>query len=63
LLIVDELLDNGLDEFGIKAAISILEDVAEDARVYVVSHNPTVKENIQEVIEIKADENGFTTMK
>ena len=63
LLIVDELLDRGLDEFGIKAAISILEGFAEDAKVYVISHNPVVKENIQETLEIKKDENGFAVIK
>ena len=63
LLIVDELLDNGLDEIGIKAAISILEGFAQDAKVFVVSHNPVVKDNIENVIEIKRDENGFSYIK
>lgn len=60
LLIVDELLDNGLDRFGIKAAISVLDSFAEDAKVFVVSHNQEVKDNIDTVIEIKKDENGFS---
>ena len=60
LLVVDELLDNGLDEYGIKSAISVLDSFAQDAKVYVVSHNPVVKENINNVIEIKKDENGFS---
>lgn len=63
LLIVDELLDNGLDEFGIKASISILEGFAEDSKVFVISHNPVVKDNITDVIEVKADENGFSHFK
>ena len=63
LLIVDELLDRGLDEIGIKSAISVLESFAEDSKVYVISHNPIVKENINEVIEIKTDENGFSYVK
>lgn len=63
LLIVDELLDNGLDEFGIKASISILESFAEDSKVFVISHNPVVKDNITDVIEVKADENGFSHFK
>lgn len=60
LLIVDELLDNGLDEYGVKAAISILENFAQQSKIFVVSHNPVVKDNIDEVIEIKRDENGFS---
>jgi DNA repair exonuclease SbcCD ATPase subunit len=60
LLIVDELVDRGMDEFGIKSAISILESFAEDSKVYIISHNPTVKENINDVIEVKTDENGFS---
>lgn len=60
LLVVDELLDNGLDEFGIKSAISVLDSFAEDAKVFVVSHNPVVKENIDNLIEVKTDENGFS---
>lgn len=63
LLIVDELLDRGLDEFGIKASISILEGFAEESKVFVISHNPVVKDNITEVIDIKADENGFSYIK
>lgn len=60
LLVVDELLDRGLDEYGIKSAISILETFAEDTKVFVISHNPVVKENINDVIEIRRDENGFS---
>ena len=63
LLIVDELLDRGLDEFGIKASLSILEGFAQDSKVYVISHNKTVTENITDVIEVKADENGFSYFK
>lgn len=63
LLIVDELLDRGLDEFGIKASISILDGFAEDSKVYVISHNPIVKESITNVIEVKADENRFSYFK
>lgn len=60
LLVVDELLDNGLDEFGIKSAISVLNSFAQDSRVFVVSHNPVVKESIDNVIEIKTDDGGFS---
>lgn len=63
LLIVDELLDRGLDEFGIKASLSILEGFAQDSKVYVISHNKTVTENITDVIEVKSDENGFSYFK
>lgn len=63
LLIVDELLDRGLDEFGIKASLSILEGFAQDSKVYVISHNKTVTESITDVIEVKVDENKFSYLK
>lgn len=63
LLVLDELLDNGLDEVGIKSAISLLESFAEEAKVFVVSHNNAVKDCINEVIEIRTDENNFSYIK
>ena len=60
LLVVDELLDNGLDEYGIKSAISVLNSFAQESKVFVVSHNPVVKECIDNVIEIKTDDGGFS---
>src|SRR5574344_303565 len=63
LLVVDEMLDNGLDEYGIKSAISVLNAFADDAKIFIVSHNPLIKENIDKVIEIKRDENGFSVLK
>lgn len=60
LLVVDELLDNGLDELGIKASISVLDSFAKDSKVFVVSHNPVVKECIDNVIEVKTDDGGFS---
>lgn len=60
LLVVDEILDQGLDATGVKAAIDILKGFAEDSKVFVVSHNQETKDLIDEVIELKADENGFS---
>lgn len=59
LLVVDEMLD-GLDDFGIKSAISSLEGFAQDSKVFVVSHNKTVKENMENIIEIKTDDSNFS---
>lgn len=60
LLVVDELLDNGLDDLGIKSSVSVLQSFAQDSKVFVVSHNPVVKENIDNVIEIKTDGSDFS---
>lgn len=62
LLVVDEMLDDGLDEYGIKAAISVLNAFADEAKIFIVSHNPLIKENIENVIEIKRDENNFSIL-
>lgn len=62
LLIVDEMLDRGLDARGIKSALSVLEAFADDTKVLVVSHNPILKDELENVIELKKDENDFTSI-
>lgn len=63
LLVVDEILDEGLDAFGVRAAIEILKSFGEDSKVFVVSHNQETKDLIDETIEIQLDENGFANIK
>lgn len=62
ILMVDEMIDDGLDIYGIKAALSVLQGFT-DSTVYVISHNDNVKELIENKIEISWDENEFSVIK
>lgn len=63
LLAVDELLDRGLDEKGIKAAKAILDDISKDASVFVVTHRDDLKEMFRSVLTVYKDGDGFTKIK
>lgn len=60
LLVIDEILDQGLDFYGTKAAIEILKGFAEDSKIFVVSHNQETKDLMDETLELRVDENGFS---
>lgn len=60
LLVIDEILDQGLDLYGTKAAIEILKGFAEDSKIFVVSHNQETKDLMDESMELRLDENGFS---
>ena len=62
ILMVDEMLDDGLDIYGMRSAISVLKGFS-DSTVYVISHNDNIKELIENKIEITKDENGFSVIK
>ena len=62
ILMVDEMLDDGLDIYGMRSAISVLKGFS-DSTVYVISHNENIKELIENKIEITKDENGFSVIK
>lgn len=59
LLILDEM-DKGLDKFGIKSMINLLKGFDEQLRIFIVSHNPLLEEEIDSKIKIKRDSNGFS---
>lgn len=63
LLVVDELLDRGLDAQGIKAAKGILDDISKDASVFVVTHRDDLKELFNNSITVYKDGDGFTQLK
>lgn len=63
LLAVDELLDRGLDEKGIRAAKAILDDISKEASVFVVTHRDDLKELFTSVLTIYKDGDGFTRIK
>lgn len=60
LLVIDEILDQGLDFYGTKAAIEILKGFAENSKIFVVSHNQETKDLMDETLELRLDENGFS---
>ena len=60
LLILDEICDNTLDNSGVDAVMSILQDIASDSSVFMVSHRDEYKEKFKNVIKVSIDGNGFT---
>lgn len=59
LFILDEM-DKGLDKYGIKAMLNVLKGFDEQLRIFIVSHNPLLEEEIESKIKIKRDSNGFS---
>jgi DNA repair exonuclease SbcCD ATPase subunit len=63
LLICDEILDSGLDEFAINSIIKILKETTSDQNVFVISHRECIApEDFDRVILVEK-QNGFTTIK
>ena len=63
LLVVDELLDRGLDAKGIKASKCILDDISKESSVFVVTHRDDLKEMFNSVLTVYKDGDGFTRTK
>jgi len=61
LLILDEM-DKGLDKFGIKAMINLLKGFDKQLKIFIVSHNPLMDEEIDTKIKISRDTNGFSIL-
>lgn len=59
LLILDEV-DKGLDLFGIKAMLSLLKAFDKQLKIFIVSHNPLLTDEIENKIKIVKDSNGFS---
>ena len=59
ILILDEILDAGLDINGTEDALSILEDVCQDTSVFIISHKANLDEKVRSVIRLEKI-NGFT---
>ena len=59
LLLLDEM-DKGLDKIGIKSMINLLNGFDSQLKIFIVSHNPLVEEEIPNKITISRDENGFS---
>ena len=59
LLVLDEV-DKGIDIMGIKAMVNLLNGFDKQLRIFVISHNPLLEEEIPDKIKITRDENGFS---
>lgn len=62
LLVMDEMC-NGLDRLGLKSMINLLNGFDGQLRIFIVSHNPLVEEEIDNKIKIERDDNGFSIIK
>jgi DNA repair exonuclease SbcCD ATPase subunit len=47
---------------GIKAMVNILNGFDKRLRIFVISHNPLLEEEISDKIKISRDENGFSVI-
>ena len=63
LLVVDEILDRGLDAKGIKASKAILDDISKETSVFVVTHRDDLKEMFNSILTVYKDGDGFTKVK
>jgi len=61
LLILDEM-DKGLDKFGIKAMVNLLNGFDKQLKIFIVSHNPLMDDEIETKIKISRDANGFSVL-
>ncbi len=60
IIVLDEILDENLDNNGVKAVLNILRNIANDSAVFVVSHRDEYKDSFDDVIKVSKDGNGFT---
>lgn len=59
ILLMDELLDSNLDEYGVSKIIDILQKQS-NINIFAISHNSTCKELFENVINIKKKKYGFS---
>ena len=63
ILVLDELLDLGLDDYAITAFASILKELSKSTTVFVVSHKENMIDvEFDNIIEL-VKQNGFTIIK
>ena len=62
LLVFDEILDKNLDDDGVNSVVNILNNIAEESAIFVVSHKEEYKEKFPLSIKVKTDGNGFTKL-
>ncbi len=61
LLFIDELIDSGLDQLGVEAALGVLKKMGRDQGkdVFLISHREELLSRVSKVMLVKK-ENGFT---
>ena len=62
-LIIDESLDTALDVEGINSALNIVDDLAENNSVLIISHREELKEHFENKITIEKDIKGNSIIK
>jgi exonuclease SbcC len=60
LLVLDEIIDQNLDLNGVNSVVNILNNIASDGAVFIVSHRDDYKERFEDVLKVEIDGNGFT---
>lgn len=63
LLIIDELIDNGLDNFGIESVMEVLKNMSSSGKknIFVISHREELINKVDDVLYV-VKENNFTTI-
>lgn len=62
IIMVDELIDNGLDTNGVESALAVLKGMVRDSgrTCYLISHRDELIGRVDEILKV-TKENGFTT--
>lgn len=60
LLVLDEIIDQNLDSDGVNSVVNILNNIANDSAVFIVSHRDDYKERFEDILKVELDGNGFT---
>lgn len=60
LLVLDEIMDQNLDIEGVNSVVNILNNLAGDSAVFIVSHRDDYKERFDDMLNVELDGNGFT---
>lgn len=63
IMVIDEIIDRGLDDKGVIASKQILDDIAKDTAIFVVTHRDDLKELFTSSITVYKDGDGFTKIK
>jgi DNA repair exonuclease SbcCD ATPase subunit len=62
LMMIDELIDNGMDSVGVENSVAVLKDLVRrrNKSVWLVSHKDELVSRIDKIMKV-VKENGFTT--
>jgi len=60
LIVMDELLDKHIDNDGFDAVVDVINGMAKDNTIFIVSHREELKERFTDKIEIVLEDNTFS---